>query len=86
MYPNHDAHAAAVPVTVVSASIVWCHQCRAWRIHSWGATQQGDDHLVTHWSSEQDMGPFDDFVSVVSALASQLLEHGERPGRPWVRS
>lgn len=85
MYPHHDRHAASVPVSSISVGIVWCHDCRAWRVHQWSVTTDGAELLVTLWDETTDLGPFDDEASVVAFVTERLTGFMNAPGGPWSR-
>lgn len=84
MYPDHQAHEAMVPVTVVSFTLVYCHQCQAWRRYSQAGTLQDQD-TVGQWAwGEADFGPFDDEAEVLRDITEQLERMLRDPVAPWL--
>lgn len=72
-----------VPVTIVTLSAVYCHQCMAWRLMFGTQTQQDDVVFTRTWEDVIEYGPFDDVGLVLDDACSALARELTSPGRPW---
>lgn len=86
MYPDHDKHAGMVPVTTINLGIVWCHNCRAWRVHVHVLTTEADEVTTVPMLASYDLGPFDDGASVMAFALDRLEQALSAPGGPWFRA
>lgn len=86
MNEYHRAHEASVPVTVVSITLVYCHQCMAWLRYTSAYTQTSDSDLEPWISDEFQFGPFDDLDDVQRDTAGALRAMLSAPAAPWVQA
>lgn len=72
-----------VPVTCVTVTVVYCHQCDAFVLYSGRSTSLADELQAEEEFSTVEYGPFDTVVSVLQDALTALNYHLVGAGRPW---
>lgn len=74
----------AVPVTVVTAMLKYCHYHQTWTVSVWEATQDDDSEMTTQVDECLTLGPLYTTEQAVQLLGGWVGEALSRPGSPWV--
>jgi len=74
---------AQVPVTVITVTISYCHQCAAWSIYAGRITQHDDEDVQAEEYTEDHLGPFDGVPTVLEFSIGHLTGLLGGSGLPW---
>ena len=77
---------AQVPVTNVTVTISYCHQCQAFSIYAGRSVQFSDDDFRTYDFVEDHLGPFDGVHTALNLTFGHLEALLLGSGLPWDRS
>lgn len=83
MSPCQSSAHPQVPVTVVTLTATYCHQCFGWRLDTYVHTVQDDDVVIERQRDIIEYGPFDDVGLVLDDACAALGRELAAPGRPW---